>query len=176
MRPLGVTVFIGFIAFFGSMTGAAAESQELQANNLVKMGTDLAERSRYLEAVEIFEEARNVLESAGLTSSMLYADAQFFLAQTMIKARLHQGFPAFYVKAALESVQSANKLREGLPKMLPQKLAEGYFLEGYIHKKFFMRRKEAAALLEKAVNIDPGSTAAKRELSELISEDDQQKQ
>ena len=59
-------------------------------------------------------------------------------------------------------------LVEKLPDILPQQLAAGYFLEGFIHKKFFARKKKALSCFLKAVNIDPGNSAAKRELSELI--------
>ena len=45
------------------------------------------------------------------------------------------------------------------------------FRFGYIQKKFFMRNDIAVKSFLKAVNIDPGSIAAKRELSELIAED-----
>jgi hypothetical protein len=84
-----------------------------------------------------------------------------------IKGRVHQGFPAAYVKSALKDVQACNNLREKTPGVLPQQLAESYFLEGYILKRFFMRNEEARSCFEKAVSIDPGSSAAKRELSEL---------
>ena len=147
---------------------AAADPPDVHARKLMELGTTLSEGTRYLEALDLFEEARHLLEQSGATNSEIYADTLFALAQTKIKARIHQHFPAFYVKSALEDVQTANKLRERLPKVLPQKLAEGYFLEGYIQKKFFMRTPQAEASFRKTINVDPGHAAAKRELSELI--------
>jgi hypothetical protein len=93
-------------------------------------------------------------------------------AEAKIKGRLHQSFPASYVKTALEDIQTANRIREGVSGMLPQKLAEGYYLEGIIHKRFFMRKRQAVSCFVKAVTIDPGSVAAKRELSELVTHED----
>ncbi len=58
------------------------------------------------------EKARDIVEASGGDNSALYADVLFALAQTKIKARLHQDFPANYVKTALQDVQSANKVRE----------------------------------------------------------------
>ncbi len=98
----------------------------------------------------------------------IYGDVLYALAETRIKGRLHQSFPAQYVKFALKEVQQANKVRERLRDLPPRKFAEGYFVEGYIQKKFFKRTDEALVCFERAVSIDPGFAAAKRELGELI--------
>ena len=143
------------------------------AEKLLKTGLFLADNTHYLEALDLLEKARDTLDASGGDTSGLYADVMFALAQTKIKARLHQDFPANYVKTALQDVQSANKVREKIGGVLPQKLAEGYYLEGYIHKRFFMRKSAARACFVRAVNIDPGSGAAKRELSELMASDEQ---
>jgi len=113
------------------------------------------------------EEARDILENNGTLQSSINADVLFTIAQTKIKGRLHQNFPAYYVKTALHDIQAANKMRERLPDTVPQRLAEGDYLEGYIQKRFFMRNDQALACFTKAVNIDPGLAAAKRELSDL---------
>ncbi|MBI4962589.1 MAG: hypothetical protein HY913_04870 [Desulfomonile tiedjei] len=149
------------------------ELEDAQAAKLLGTGQALAEKTQYLEALDLLQEARDILEGPGSKNPGILGDVLFALAQTKIKARLHQSFPAHYVKTALEDVQAANRLREKLPGILPQKLAEGYYLEGFIHKKFFMRRNKALACFLKAVNIDPGATAAKRELSELITSEEQ---
>jgi hypothetical protein len=146
----------------------ATDVPDVQARKLMEFGTTLATNTRYLEALDLLEEARDILDQSGATHSELYADTLFALAQTKIKARIHQEFPASYVKSALEDVQTANRVRENLPKVLPQKLAEGYFLEGYIQKKFFMRNPQAEAAFERTIKVDPGHAAAKRELSELV--------
>jgi hypothetical protein len=143
------------------------------AEKLMKTGHILADNTHYLEALDLLEKARDILDASGGDSSGLYADVMFALAQTKIKARLHQDFPANYVKTALQDVQSANKVREKIGGVLPQKLAEGYYLEGFIHKRFFMRKSAARTCFVRAVNIDPGSGAAKRELSELMASDEQ---
>jgi hypothetical protein len=143
------------------------------AEKLLKTGQLLADKTYYLEALDLLEKARDIVEASGGDNSALYADVLFALAQTKIKARLHQDFPANYVKTALQDVQSANKVREKIGGALPQKLAEGYYLEGCIHKRFFMRKSTARACFVRAVNIDPGSGAAKRELSELMASDEQ---
>jgi len=148
------------------------ELEEAQAAKLLAMGQALGEKTQYLEALDCLQEARDLLEGPGVKNVGTLGDVLFALAQTKIKARLHQNFPAHYVKTALEDIQAANRLREKLPGTIPQKLAEGYFLEGFIHKKFFMRRDKALFFFMKAVNIDPGSAAAKRELSELIVGED----
>lgn len=145
----------------------------LDAEKLLKTGQVLADKTHYLEALDLLEKARDILDASGGEASGLYGDVMFALAQTKIKARLHQDFPANYVKTALQDVQSANKVREKIGGVLPQKLAEGYYLEGYIHKRFFMRKSTARACFTRAVNIDPGSGAAKRELSELMASDEQ---
>jgi hypothetical protein len=162
------------------VTPAAVPAQnqpEVEAEKLYKLGQDLSDKTHYLEALDVLDEARDILETFGVSGTGLYGDVLYTLAQTKIKGRIHQDFSAYYVKTALQDIQAANKLREKLAVMLPQKLAEGYYLEGYIHKRFFMRNKLAKACLEKAVAIDPGAVAAKRELSELLpSEDQKQKQ
>lgn len=150
-------------------TALAADLAETKAEKLFKTGLDLVQRTHYLEALDLLNEARDLLDRSGLDRTRLYGDVLFCSAETKIKGRLHQGFPAPYVKSALKDVQAANKLREKLPDILPQQLAAGYYLEGFIHKKFFMRKEKALSCFVKAVNIDPGSTAAKRELSELVA-------
>ncbi|MEJ2715550.1 MAG: hypothetical protein P8182_00160 [Deltaproteobacteria bacterium] len=147
----------------------AANPAETRAEKLFKTAGELVQRTHYLEALDQLNEAKDLLDKAGLERTRLYGDVLFSLAETKIKGRLHQGFPASYVKSALKDVQAANKLREKLPDILPQQLAAGYYLEGFIHKKFFMRKETALSCFVKAVNIDPGSTAAKRELSELVA-------
>jgi hypothetical protein len=148
----------------------AAEPGGIAADKLLKVAEELAEVTRYLEALDLLEEARGILESEGAPRTTLYGDILFSLAHTKIKGRLHQNFSAYYVKSALQDVQAANKLREKLPNILPQRLAEGYYLEGLIQKRFFMRTDQAEACFLKAVGVDPGAAAAKRELSELIPE------
>jgi tetratricopeptide (TPR) repeat protein len=130
---------------------------------------ELADKTRYLEALDLLDEARDILDTNGSPQTALYSDVLFALAHTKIKGRLHQNFSAYYVKSALQEIQAANKLREKLPNMLPQRLAEGYYLEGLIQKRFFLRTDQARACFLKAVNVDPGAAAAKRELSELIA-------
>ncbi len=144
-----------------------AHAQEPQASKLFQTGQVLAEKTHYLEALDLLYEAREITEASDRQQTGLYAEILYALAQTKIRGRLHQQFPAHYVKTALEDVQTANKVRELIPGMLPQKLAEGYFLEGFIQKKFFLRRNEARACLEKAKNLDPGSAAVRRELFDL---------
>lgn len=144
-------------------------SSEVQASRLFVTGKSLAERAFYLESLDMFEEARDILEAAGLVGIGLYSDVLHEMAKSKIKGRIHQNFPAQYVKTALEDVQISNRVREKLVNPLPQNLAEGYYLEGYIHKKFFMRMDQAQTNFQKALRVDPASVAAKRELSELIS-------
>jgi hypothetical protein len=131
-------------------------------------GLTLAEKTHYLEALDLINEARDLMEHGKLRQTRLYGDILFASAQTKIKGRIHQRFPAAYVKSALKDIRATNRLRERLPKVLPQKLSQGYFIEGYIHWEFFRREKKAVSCLIKAVNIDPGNAAAKRKLSELI--------
>lgn len=163
----GMVLIAALLTVLACARAGASESADLKARSLFKTGTDLSEKTDYLEALEMFEEARHLLDRAGQNETLLYADVLFALAQTKIKGRLHQNFPASYVKAALEDVQAANKLREKLPRVAAQSLAEGYFLEGYIHKKFFMRTKQAESCFVKCVKVDPGNAAAKRELSDV---------
>jgi len=163
-------VLWGFLFLAEMMAAPALLAQNqatVEAENLFKLGEDLAERTHYLEALDVLDEAKDILESSGEIGTGLYGDILFALAQTKIKGRIHQDFSAYYVKTALQDIQAANKLRERLTGVLPQKLAEGYYLEGYIHKKFFMRNTLASSCFDKAVKIDPGAVAAKRELSEL---------
>ena len=150
----------------------AADTLPIQVETLLKTGQELAEKSHYLEALDLLDEARDTLETNDSLKTSIYADVLFTLAQTKIKGRLHQNFPAHYVKTALQDIQAANRLRERLPEILPQRLAEGYYLEGYIQKRFFMRADEALACFTKAVKVDPGLGAAKRELSGLVSSEE----
>ncbi len=161
-------LFLGMILFMPAFA-VAAEPGGISAEKLLKTADELADKTRYLEALDLLEEARDILESNGSGQTALYSDVLFGVAHTKIKGRLHQNFSAYYVKSALKDVQAANKLREKLPNMLPQRLAEGYYLEGLIQKRFFLRTDEARACFLKAVNVDPGAAAAKRELSELIA-------
>jgi hypothetical protein len=162
-------------AFLFSLPGTAfgAESPEVLAENRLKTAKMIVEKTHYLEALDLLEEAKDILEAAGTVNSPIYPDVLLELAQTKIRGRLHQGFPASYVKSALEDVQAANKSRERLTEVLPQKLAEGDYLEGFIQKKFFMRNENATKCFLKAVGIDPGFIAAKRELSELVVDEKQ---
>ncbi len=153
----------------GAAGAQMAVSSDNLASRLFATGKALSERSYYLEALDSLDEARDLLEETGLVAMPLYSDVLHELAKTKIKGRLHQNFPANYVKTALDDIQLCNRVREKLVETLPQNLAEGYFLEGYIHKKFFMRMDQAHANFLKALRVDPASVAAKRELSELIS-------
>lgn len=143
------------------------------AEKLLKNGQLLSDKTYYLEALDLLDKARDILEASGVDNSALFADVLFTSAQTKIRARLHQDFPADYVKMALQEVQTANRLRETLTGVLPQKMSEGYFLEGYIHKRFFMRYSVARICFERALKFDSGNAAVKRELSELHVSDDQ---
>lgn len=125
-------------------------------------------RTHYLEALDLLDEARDILEHDGKRQTALYSDVLYALAETKIKGRLHQSFPADYVKTALDDIQAANKIREKIGGILPQKLAQGYYLEGIILKKFFMEKEKAKSCLMKAVNIDRNNSAARREWAELI--------
>jgi len=145
----------------------AAEAGAIGPEKLLQTGQELADKSHYLEALDLLEEARDILDNNGSPQGPMYADVLFTLAQTKIKGRLHQSFSAHYVKTALHDIQTANKLRERLPDIVPQRLGEGFFLEGYIQKRFFMRTNQAMACFSKALKIDPGLAPAKRELAEL---------
>jgi hypothetical protein len=142
------------------------------AEKLLKSGQLLSDRTHYLEALDLLDKARDILEASGADNTALFADVLFISAQTKIRARLHQDFPADYVKMALQEVQAANRLRETLTGVLAQKMAEGYFLEGYIHKRFFLRNSVARICFERALKFDSGNAAVKRELSELQVSDD----
>lgn len=168
IATLAVTILLSFLLNSAGIAQVNLSSDTL-APKLFSVGKSLSERSHYLESLDLYEEARDILESSGLDKTSLYADVLHEMAKTKIKARLHQNFPAQYVKTALEDVQLSNRVREKLAGVLPQNLAEGYYLEGYIHKKFFMRMDQAQANFLKALRVDPGAVAAKRELSELIS-------
>jgi hypothetical protein len=144
-----------------------------QIEKLLRTGQELAERTHYLEALDLLEEARDALDATGMAQSGLYGDVLYAQAEVKIKGRLHQSFPAQYVKTALKDVQTANKLRGRLPDILPRKLAEGYFVEGYIQKRFFKRNGEARTCFEKALSADAGFASAKRELGELVLENGQ---
>jgi len=150
------------------------DAQDLQAIKLLNVGKMLVQRTHYLEALDLLEEARDSLDVTGSDRPELYADILYELAGAKIKARLYQNFPAYYVKTALDDIQASNRIRERSDKTAPQKLANGYYLEGFIHKKFFMRREQAETNFLKALKIDPGSVGAKRELSELIANDDKE--
>jgi tetratricopeptide (TPR) repeat protein len=145
----------------------AAELNAIGPEKLLQTGQELADKTHYLEALDLLEEARDILDNNGSPRGSIYADVLFTLGQTKIKARLHQNFSAYYVKTALHDIQTANKLRERLPDTAPQRLAEGLFLEGYIQKRFFLRTKQAMACFSKALKIYPGLARAKRELAEL---------
>ena len=93
---------------------------------------------------------------------MLYA-----CAQSKIKGRLHRRFPAYLVKSALKEIQLSNRARERLSRPVPQQLADGYYLEGFIQKRFFRRANKARQLFEKAIKVYPGHVPSKRQLSEL---------
>jgi len=143
------------------------------AEKLLNAAQISSDKKHYLEAIDLLEKARDILESSGGESTGIFADVLYSLAQTKIKARLHQDFPANYVKTALQDVQASNKLRERLSGVLPQKMAEGYYLEGLIQKKFFLRSEVARACFRRAMSIDPTFAAAKRELSELLASEEQ---
>lgn len=147
--------------------GGAAEASAIGPEKLLQTGQELVDKTHYLEALDLLEEARDILDNNGSPRGSIYADVLFTLAQAKIKARLHQNFSAYYVKTALHNIQTANKLRERLPDAAPQRLAEGLFLEGYIQKRFFLRTKQAMACFSKALKIYPGLAPAKRELAEL---------
>lgn len=164
--------FLIYIILILPSLGIGGETQP-DPEKLLKAGEALAEKAHYLEAIDLLEKTRDILEASAADNTRIYSDVMFALAQTKIKARLQQDFPANYVKTALHDVKVANKLREKLSGVLPQKLAEGYFLEGYIHKRFFMRMDTAEACLKRAVSIDPTLGVAKRELSELQNRGEQ---
>ncbi|MGB9616074.1 MAG: hypothetical protein ACP5M0_10590 [Desulfomonilaceae bacterium] len=170
IRCLWIALVLATYALASVRAYAGQEQLEQAPQKLLKAGLGLVEKKHYLEALDHLNEARDALESSGQTESPLYAEVMLSLAETKIRARIYQQFPAYYVKTALEDVQLANKLHERLPGVMPEKLAEGYFLEGYIQKNFFMRYDAAAQVFAKAITVDPSLTAAKRELSELLAE------
>lgn len=151
----------------------AAEQYSGTVEKLVKTGTFLTEKNHFLEALDLFQEAGDILEASSATAGEPYARVLFMLSQTKVKARIHQNFPAGYIKTALQDVQTSNRIREKLPGVVSQSLAEGYFLEGYIHKHFFMRKSQAIICFTKAVSVDPRFVAARRELFDLEVGEDQ---
>ncbi len=163
---------IVFACFYGNTTYSAEENPVTKAAASYNLGSTLASKSFFIEALDLLEESRDLYREVGLEESSFYADVLFSIAQTKIRARLEQDFPAFYVKSALIEIQNANRLRERLKDVAPQQLSAGYYLEGYIQKRFFMRRNAAIACFNKAIGVDPGAFAAKRELSELIVGDE----
>jgi tetratricopeptide (TPR) repeat protein len=143
---------------------------EPQVQELVRAGLLLSAGNHYLEALDLFNEARDFLEQAGARRSRLYGDVLYASAAAKIKGRLRQAFPAAYVKSALKDIQACNRLREKTGEALPQECAESWFLEGYIQKRFFMRKEEAVTCFMRAVSYDRSFGPAKRELSELVVE------
>lgn len=168
MYRVGVSVGLVLCLAFGV---GAAENGNVRAEQLLESGRGLVDQTHYLEGLDLLQEARDQLEHRGVTQSELYAEVLFNLAQAKIKGRIHQNFPAHYVKAALKDVKEANKLMERISGVVPQKLSAGYFLEGYIHWNFFRKKPQAVSSFVKAVNVDAGNAAAKRALSELITGD-----
>ena len=142
------------------------EPPESRAEKLLKVGLVLADRTSYLEALDPLNEAAQLLDEAGKQATRIYADVLVAIAETKTKGRIHQGFPAAYVKGALKDVQAANKLRERFQDIPRQQLAQSYYLEGVIHKRFFLRKEKARDCFQKAVNVDSGFAPAKRELSD----------
>jgi hypothetical protein len=171
-QPWRVCFGIVALALIVATVARAADPPAIQAERLLKAGQELVRNTQYLEALDLLDEAATILANAGITDSAMNGDVLYALAETKIKGRVHQGFPAGYVKSALKDVQAANKVRERIPDILPQTLAKGYYLEGFIQKRFFRRSSEASACFVKAVQVDPNFTAAKRELSELIEADE----
>jgi thioredoxin-like negative regulator of GroEL len=141
---------------------------ESKASQLYSAAHDLMGKTHYLEALDLLDDARAILVAADMDAGKQFADILFAMAEAKTKGRLYQQFPAAMVKSALKEVQAATRLWERLHGIPAQKLSQGYYLEGYIHKRFFMRSREAVACFKKAVTVDPGNAAAKRELSELI--------
>lgn len=169
MYRVGLSVGLVLCVAFGVW---AAEGGTVTPEQLLNCGRGLVDQTHYLEALDVLQEACDQLEHDNNTQSELYADTLFGLAQAKIKGRIHQRFPAYYVKTALENVKKSNKLLERITGVLPQKLSAGYFLEGYIHWNFFRRKPQAVSCFVKAVNVDTGNAAAKRALSELITGED----
>jgi hypothetical protein len=168
MKLTRLLLILASVVIVAAQVSAQTHPPEL----MLRMAETLVKKTHYLEALDVLNEARDHIEELGATQNSLYADLLHCMAQAKIMGRLHQGFPAFYVKTALEDIQAANKLRENLPGTLPQRLSEGYFLEGYIHWNYFRRRNQAMALYVRAISLDSGNSAAKRALSELITPDD----
>lgn len=167
--PVFFPAAIAAVSALVAMTAVGAGGAGPDAATLLKTAAILVDRTHYLEALDLLEEAKDVLDRDGMKHTALYGDVLYALAETKIKGRLHQSFSAYYVKSALDDIQATNKIREKIGGILPQKLAQGYYLEGVIHKRFFMHKAKAMSCFVKAVNIDSSSAAAKRELSELIT-------
>ncbi len=166
---LGFAMVVLALELMSPASGAqVTEPPEIMAHKLFQAGQKIADKTHYLEALDLFDEARDLLETAGKNQTRLYADLLFASAQAKVKGRLYQNFAAAYVKSALKDIQASNHLRERLSEVIPQELADGYYLEGFIHKRFFMRQNEALQLFRKAIKVYPGHIAAKRELSELV--------
>ena len=171
-RHLLVAVIVGWtisgMLVFHPSSVSADEIEIEKAKGLIKAAEVLSSRSHYLEALDHLWEARLVLKQIREDNTQLYADLMFLTAETKIKGRRHQDFPASYVKSALKDIKIANRLRKRNPKILPQRLAKGYFLEGYIQKWFFMRNKKALECFRECVKVDSSHAACKRELSDLL--------
>ena len=69
------------------------DAQDLQAIKLLNVGKMLVQRTHYLEALDLLEEARDSLDVTGSDRPELYADILYELAGAKIKARLYQNFP-----------------------------------------------------------------------------------
>jgi tetratricopeptide (TPR) repeat protein len=175
LRPLALPTLMALSALLvlpWHVAGAlSTEPPEITARKLFQAGQRVAESTHYLEALDLFEEARDILEENGHSRTRVYSDLLYAIAQTKVKGRLHQNFAASYVKSALADIKASNRLRERLSGVIPQQLADGYYLEGFIHKRFFMRKLEAKGLFERAIRVFPGHVAAKRELSGLVIEE-----
>lgn len=164
---ISILVLTATIAGITAISAAEDSKSSDRVESLLQAGRSLADRTHYLEALDHFNEARDLLDRAGLQETRIYGDIVAASAKAKIKGRLHQQFPAQYVKMALREAQLAVELREMLKEVPPQQLAESYFLEGFIQKRFFRRTDPARESLEKAVRAYPGFAAAKRELGEL---------
>ncbi len=165
MQSLWLVVVLGAI---GPSSAWGQTPDLVKADRFLQAGMALSEKTHYLEALDLLDDARMLIEKVGNQNSPLYADVLFALALTKIKGRIHQDFPAFYVKSARKDIEDSNRLRGKLPGVLPQKLAEGLYLEGTIHQRFFKGERKAHDCFSRCVEVDPGNAACKRELSPLI--------
>jgi tetratricopeptide (TPR) repeat protein len=168
-RTLLYTIILFGAVFVATLVCPSNGLSKQDPLKLLQTGKILVDRTHYLEAIDLFEEARDILDSEEKSETALYGDILYAIAEAKIKGRIHQGFSAYYVKSALAEIQRANKIREKTSGVLPQKLAQGYYLEGFIHKRFFRRKEEAMSCFVKTVNIDPSHAAAKRQLSDVIT-------